>query len=322
MKAIVYETYGPPDVLEFREIDPPTVGDDELLVRVCAAGINPYDWHYLRGLPYLVRLVNGVRRPRHLAVLGSDMAGVVEAVGEQVTEFGPGDEVYAEVGTGACAEYIAISAEQAGLKPRDLTFEQAAAVPMAAETALQGVRETGKVRAGHRVLINGASGGVGTFAVQIAKALGAEVTGVCSGANVDMVRSIGADHVIDYTAEDFTRSDQRFDMILDTVGNRSLSECRRVLAPKGVYGATGGGGGRWLGPLMPQLKAVLVSPFVRQRLAAVNDKPNRDLEFLNQLIDTGRLTPVIDRTFPLAETSDAMRYLLQGHARGKVVITV
>ncbi len=322
MKAIVYEMYGPPDVLEFREIDPPTVGDDELLVRVRAAGINPYDWHYLRGLPYLVRLVNGVRRPRHLSVLGSDMAGVVEAVGGQVTEFGPGDEVYAEVGTGGCAEYIVVPADQVGLKPRDLTFEQTAAVPMAAETALQGVRETGKLRPGHRVLINGASGGVGTFAVQIAKALGAEVTGVCSGANVDMVRSIGADHVIDYTAEDFTRSDQRFDMILDTVGNRSLSECRRVLAPKGVYGATGGGGGRWLGPLMPQLKAVLVSPFVRQRLAAVNDKPNRDLEFLNQLIDTGRLTPVIDRIYPLAQTSDAMGYLAQGHARGKVVITL
>ena len=322
MKAIVYETYGSPDVLALREIERPTVQADELLVRVRAAGLNPFDWHYLRGLPYPVRLINGLRRPRRVTVLGSDMAGVVEAVGGNVTKLQPGDEVYAEVGTGACAEFVAVSEDQAGRRPADLTFEQAAAVPMAAGPALQGVRDKGGATSGDRVLINGASGGVGTFAVQIAKAFGAEVTGVCSAANVDLVRSLGADHVLDYGSEDFTQGPVRYDVILDTVGNRSLSECRRVLAPDGVYGATGGGGGRWFGPLMPQLEAVLLSPFVGQTLAAVNDKPNEDLDFLNELIDGGRIVPVIDRTYPLNEVPEAMRYLEEGHARGKVVITI
>jgi NADPH:quinone reductase-like Zn-dependent oxidoreductase len=286
------------------------------------AVLNPFDWHYLRGMPYLVRLINGLPRPRQVTVLGSDMAGVVTAVGEKVTRFKPGDEVYAEVGKGGCAEYVCISQDQAGPKPPDLTFEQAAAVPMAAETALQGVRDKGRVEPGDKVLINGASGGVGTFAVQIAKSFAAEVTAVCTLANADMVRSIGADHVIDYTREDFTRGEQRYDVILDTVGNRSLSECRRVLAPKGVFGATGGGAGHWLGPAMQQLKAVSLSPFVSQELVAVNDKPNQDLEFLNELIGAGHVTPVIDRSYPLAEAAEAMRYLEEGHARGKVVITV
>ena len=322
VKAVVYETYGSPEVLELQEIDRPTVQDDEVRVAVRAAAINPFDWHYLRGTPHMVRLITGLRRPRHVTVLGSDMAGVVEAVGAKVTRFRPGDEVYAEVGTGGCAEYVSISQDLPVRKPAALGFEQAAAVPMAAGTALQGVRDKGRVQPGHKVLINGASGGVGTFAVQIARSFGAEVTGVCSQANAEMVRSIGADHVIDYTTDDFTRGEQRYDLIFDTVGNRSLSKCRRVLTAKGVYGATGGGSGRWLGPVVPQLKAVALSPFVSQRLVAVNDKPNQDLGFLNELIESGQITPVIDRTYPLSEVPEAMRYLEEGHARGKIVITV
>lgn len=322
MKAIVYDKYGSPDVLELRDIDKPVVKDDEVLVGIRAASANPYDWHFLRGLPYVLRLVTGLRKPRRSTVLGSDMAGQVEAVGKNVTRFRIGDEVYAEVGSGGFAEYVSFPEDQLGLKPANLTFEQAAAVPMAAMTALVGVRDIGQVQPGQTVLINGASGGLGTFAVQIAKSFGAEVTGVCSSRNVEMVRSIGADHVIDYTQEDFTRTEQRYDLMLDTVGNRSMSECRRVLTPKGTYGAVGAGEGRWLGPMKQQLKAALLSPLVSQKMAAVNDKPNKDLNFLNELLEAEKVTPVIDKTYSLSEASEAIRYLEKGHVRGKVVISL
>ncbi len=322
MRAIVYEKYGSPDVLELKEIDKPVPKDDEVLVRIYAAGINPFDWHYMRGHPYMVRMVTGLRKPRRAAILGSDMAGEVESIGKNVTRFSPGDDVFAEVGTGGGAEYICFSERKLGLKPANLTFEQAAAVPMAATTALVGIREVGNVQPGQKVLINGASGGVGTFAVQIAKAFGAEVTGVCSKRNLDLVRSIGADHVIDYTQEDFTQGDKRYDMILDTVGNHPISACRSVLTPRGTYGATGGGGGRWLGPAAQQLKSALLSPFVSQKMVPVNDKPNTELGCLKELIEAGKVTPVIDRTYALSETPEAMRHLEGGHARGKVVISI
>ena len=323
MKAIVYDKYGAPDeVLELREIDKPAVSDDEVLVRVRAASANPYDWHMFRGLPYPMRMMTGLSKPKSRTVLGSDMAGQVEAVGKNVSQFRPGDEVYAEVGSGGFAEYVSVSEDSLALKPANLSFEQSAAVPMAAETALQGVRDKGNAQSGQKVLVNGASGGVGTFAVQIAKHFGAEVTGVCSTRNVDLVRSIGADHVVDYTQEDFMQGDQRFDLILDAVGNHSISEYRRVMTPKGTYGAFGGGGGRWLGPASQQLKAVATSPFVSQNLVPVNDKPNQSLGFLSELLEAGEVTPVIDRTYPLSEAPDAMCYLEEGHARGKIVITV
>jgi NADPH:quinone reductase-like Zn-dependent oxidoreductase len=323
MRAIVYDEYGAPDdVLELREIDKPAIGDNEVLVRIRAASANPYDWHMLRGLPYPMRVMTGIRKPRGTTVLGSDMAGEVEAVGNTVTGFRPGDEVYAEVGSGGFAEYVSTSADSLALKPEDTSFEQAAAMPMAAETALQGVRDKGNVQAGQKVLINGASGGVGTFAVQIAKHFDAEVTGVCSTRNVGLVRSIGADHVVDYTEVDFTRGGQRYDLVLDAVGNHSLSELRRVMTPKGTYGAFGGGSGRWLGPASQQLKALAMSPFVGQKLVPVNDKPNQNLDFLSELLEAGEISPVIDRTYPLSGVPEAMRYLEEGHARGKVVITI
>lgn len=324
MKAIVYNEYGAPeDVLELRDIDKPVAADNEVLIRIWAASLNPYDWHFLRGLPYVMRLMFGLRKPRKApTVLGSDIAGQVEAAGRNVTRFRPGDEVFAEVGTGGCAEYISLAEEKPEKKPANLTFEQAAAVPMAAQTALVGIRDQANVQPGQKVLINGASGGVGTFAVQIAKAFGAEVTGVCSPRNVDLVRSLGADHVIDYTQEDFTQGAQRYDFILDTVGNHPLSQCRRVLTPKGTYGAPGAGGGRWLGAVTQQLKAAVLSPFVSQRMVPVNDKPNKDLHYLRELIEDGQVIPVIDRSYPLDETAQAMAHVERGHTRGKVAITV
>ena len=322
MKAAVYEQYGSPDALQVQEIEKPQIGDAEVLVRVHACGLNPYDWHFTRGHPYAVRLITGLRRPRKPTILGSDMAGQVEAVGRNVTRFRPGDEVYAEVGVGGCAEYISVAETKLRSKPINLTFEEAAAVPMAATTALIGVRDKGSVQSGQKVLINGASGGVGTFAVQIAKAFGAEVTGVCSSRNAELVRSIGADDVIDYTQDDFTRGRQRYDLILDCVGNHSLSACRRVLAPKGTYGTPGGGKGRWLGPASQQLKVSLLSPFVGQNLVPVNDKPNELLDDLRELIEAGKLTPVIDKVCVLSEAAEAMRLLESGRTRGKVVITV
>jgi NADPH:quinone reductase-like Zn-dependent oxidoreductase len=334
MKAIVYGTYGSPDVLKLTDIDQPTVADDQVLVRVRAASVNPADWHFMRGLPYLVRMINGLRKPRKATVLAGDMAGQVEAAGKNVTRFRPGDQVFgrtraghrpdrrAAVAAGGCAEYACVTDDLLALKPANLTFEQAAAVPLAALTALQALRDKGNVQPGQKVLINGASGGVGTFAVQIAKSFGAEVTGVCSTRNLDMVRSVGADHVIDYTRDDFTRSGQRYDLILDT-GDRSLSDCRRALTPRGTLIVIGGSAGRWIDGLGRANKARVLSPLVSQRLHPFLTKWNKqDLHIVTDLIEAGQVTPVIDRTYPLEEAAEAIRYLERGHARGKIVITI
>jgi NADPH:quinone reductase-like Zn-dependent oxidoreductase len=333
MRAIIFDRYGSSDVMELREIDRPVVGDDRALVRVRAASVNPIDWHFMTGLPYLLRLQGGLLRPK-INRLGLDLAGEVEAVGENVTRLHPGDEVFGAVDEdapgkampklGSLAEYVCVSEGSVVPKPAGLTFEQAAAVSTAGMTALQGLRDMGGIEAGHRVLINGASGGVGTFAVQVAKSFGAEVTGVCSTRNVEMVRSIGADRVIDYTREDFTRGEERYDLLLDNVGNRSPSQCRRVLNPKGVYVASfGRPERRWLGPMPELLTMSMVAPFVSQKMVTWITSPNEaDLLTLKELIEAGKVTPVIDRTYPLSEAADAMRYLEEGHARGKVVVTV
>ena len=326
MKAIVYCDYGVPN-LKFQEIEKPTPADDQLLVKVRAASVNPLDWHFVEGTPYFMRLMGvGLRKPKDTR-LGVDFAGTVEAVGKNVTKFKPGDEVFGGR-TGAFAEYVCVREGRAvALKPANITFEQAASVPIAAITALQGVRDKGKVQPGQKVLINGASGGVGTFAVQIAKAAGADVTGVCSTRNLDMVRSLGADHVIDYTKEDFTKGDQRYDVILDNVANHSLSECRRALNPDGRYVLIGGGGaneGRWLGPGLTQaFNAMVLSKFVSQKMGMMlGDLNQKDLTALADLMESGKVTPVIDRTYKLSELPQAIEYLEQGHARGKVVIAV
>jgi NADPH:quinone reductase-like Zn-dependent oxidoreductase len=323
LKAITYQSYGSPDVLEFQEVDEPVVNDDEVLVRVRAASANPRDWHIMRGLPSFMRLQFGLRRPKTTA-LGSDMAGQVEAVGKHVTRFRPGDEVFAFVLAGGFAEYTCVPEDFLGLKPANLTFEQAATVPLAALTALQGLRDHGRIQPGQKVLIIGASGGVGTFAVQIARSFGAHVTGVCSTRNVDMVRSIGADHVIDYTQEDFTQSDQKYDLVFQLAGTRSPSDCRRALTPKGTLVLSSGeSDGRWIGPIDRIIKAVVLSPFVSQRLGTFEAKQSKeDLQVLKELIESGKVSPVIDRTYPLSETPEAIRYLEEGHARGKVVITM
>jgi len=323
LKAITYHSYGSPDVLGLQEVDEPVVHDDEVLVRVRAASANPRDWHFMRGVPYFMRLQFGLRKPKSSA-FGSDMAGQVEAVGKNVTRFRPGDEVFAFVFAGGFAEHTSVPEDVLGPKPANLTFEQAAAVPLAALTALQGLRDHGRIQPGQKVLIIGASGGVGTFAVQVAKAFGADVTGVCSTRNVDMVRSIGADHVIDYTQEDFTRSGQKYDLILQLAGTRSPSDCRRALTSKGtLLLSSGESDGRWIGPVDRIIKALALSPFVSQRLGAFEAKPSReDLQVLKELIEAGKVMPVIDRTYPLSDLPEAIRYLEEGHARGKVVITV
>jgi NADPH:quinone reductase-like Zn-dependent oxidoreductase len=323
MKAIVYHEYGSPDVLELREIEEPLVKDDGALVRVWAASANPADWHYLRGLPYIMRSQAGLRRPKN-RVLERDVAGQVEAVGKAVTAFRPGDEVFANVEAGGFAEYACVSEGLLEPKPANLTFEQAAAVPLAALTALQGLRDAGRVRPKQRVLIIGASGGVGTFAVQIAKSFGAEVTGVCSTRSVEMVRSLGADHVIDYTQEDFTQGGEKYDLILQLAGTRSPSDCRRALTSAGTLVLSSGeSSGRWIGPVARMIKATVLSPFVSQKLGSFLAKPKKDdLQFLKELIEAGTVTPVIDRTYPLREVPEAIRYLEEGHARGKIVITM
>ena len=324
MKAVVYCDYGVPN-LKFQEIEKPTPADDQLLVKVRAASVNPLDWHFIEGTPYIMRAGVGLRKPTDTR-LGVDFAGTVEAVGKNVTKFKPGDEVFGGR-TGAFAEYVCVrEARAVALKPANITFEQAASVPIAGITALQGLRDKGKVQPGQKVLINGASGGVGTFAVQIAKSYGAEVTGVCSTRNLDMVRSLGADHVIDYTKEDFTKSDQRYDVILDNVANHSLSECRCVLNPNGKYVLIGGGGvneSRWLGPgLTHAFKAMFLSKFVSQQMGMMLAELNqKDLTFLADLMESGKVTPVIDKRYKLSELPQAIEYLEQGHARGKVVIT-
>jgi NADPH:quinone reductase-like Zn-dependent oxidoreductase len=321
MKAAVYGRYGPSDVVQMKDVEKPVPRDNEVLIKVRAASVNPQDWHFMRGTPYILRIQAGLRKPKDTR-LGVDVAGQVEAVGGNVTQFRPGDEVFGSC-RGAFAEYACTSESALVMKPDNVTFEQAASVPVAALTALQGLRNKGQIQPGQKVLINGAAGGVGTFAVQIAKSFGADVTGVCSTRNVDMVRSIGADHVVDYTQEDFTKSGQRYDLFFDCVGNHSLSACRGVLTPKGVYIAVGGPSGRWMiGPLTRAITAPVLSRFVSQKLVMVLAKPNqKDLTIVRDLIEAGRATPVIDKRYRLSEVPDAIRYLEEGHARGKVVIT-
>jgi len=324
MQAIVQDEYGEAgDVLRLEQIDRPEIGDDRVLVRVRAAGVDRGVWHLMAGLPYPIRLAGyGLRTPRN-GVRGADVAGIVEAVGKDVTTLQPGDEVFG-IADGSFAEYASARADKLAPKPESLTFEQAAAVPVSALTALQAVRDHGSVQAGQTVLIIGASGGVGSFAVQIAKAFGAEVTGVCSTAKVDMVRSLGADHVVDYTQDDIAGSGQRYDVILDIGGHRSLSLLRRALAPRGTLVLVGAEtGGRWLGGNDRQLRAIALSPFVGQKLGTfVASENNADLGVLTELIESGKVTPAIDRTYPLSEVPEAIRYMQAGHARGKVVITV
>ncbi|OUC95483.1 NAD(P)-dependent alcohol dehydrogenase [Streptosporangium minutum] len=323
MKAMVRDAYCSPDALRLGDIDKPVAGDDDVLVRVHAAGVDQGVWHLVTGLPYVVRIGGfGLLRPGS-RVPGLDVAGRVEAVGRNVTRFRPGDEVFGTCG-GSFAEYACAREDRLARKPANVTFEQAAAVPASAVAALQGLRDRGQVRAGQRVLVIGAGGGVGTFAVQLAKAFGADVTGVCGTTKTDLVRSIGADDVIDYTREDFADGARRYDLILDTAGRRSLSRLRRALTPRGTLVIVGGeGGGRWLQGTDRQLRALLLAPFVRQRLRALmSAEREEDLRYCGELIEAGKVTPIVDRTYPLSEVPEAIRYLRGGHARGKVVITV
>jgi NADPH:quinone reductase-like Zn-dependent oxidoreductase len=325
MKAITYCDYGIAN-LKLEEIEKPTPNDDQILVKVRAASVNPYDWHFIEGTPKIMRMMGvGLRKPKDTR-LGVDFAGTVEAVGKNVTQFKPGDDVFGGKG-GAFAEYVCRRAEGAvALKPANITFEQAASVNIAGITALQGLRDKGKVQPGQKVLINGASGGVGTFAVQIAKSFGADVTGVCSTRNVDLVRSLGADRVIDYTKEDFAKGTERYDVILDNVPNHSLSECRQILNPNGKYVMIGGGGpndNRWIGPFGRVIHTLILSPFINQKMGMMMaDANQKDLTILGDMMQSGKLKPVIDRTYKLDQLPDAIRYLEEGHARGKVIITV
>ncbi|MFG3302723.1 NAD(P)-dependent alcohol dehydrogenase [Micromonospora chersina] len=327
MKAIVQDRYGPPDTLTLAEVDTPVPAPDEVLVRVEAAALNAYDWHAMRGDPRLARLAMGRSRPR-ARIRGRDFAGRVEAVGAHVRQVRPGDAVFGDLGeaNGAFAEYVCVPQNLVAAKPANLTPQQAAALPLAGITALLGLRDAGQVRPGHRVLVNGASGGVGTLAVQLAKVLGATVTGVCSTRNVDLVRSLGADHVVDYTREDFTRDAGRHDVVFDLVGNRSLTALRRALTPTGTLVLSGGGvyrGGSLVGPVWLIARGRLLAPLVRQRIVTLATAPGRQhLDTLRAHAEAGRLTPVIDRTYPLHEVPRAIRYLEGEHARAKVVITV
>lgn len=320
MHAMVYHAYGSPDRLALQEVAQPTIKEDDVLVRIRAAGVDPGVWFTLLGQPLIVRpMTGGLFRPRQ-TILGRALAGQVEAVGRAVTQFQPGEEVYGEIDGGAYAEYAAVPAALLARKPVNLTFEQAAAVPLSAVTALQGLRDAGQIKAGHRVLINGASGGVGTFAVQIARSFGAEVTGVCSPRNSDLVRSIGADKVIDYTREDFTRGGARYDLILDLIGNHSLSDCRRALTPTGRLVLSSG-------PPSPVFRriivALLLSPFMSQKMVPfLQQMSAQDLAALKNLIETGAVTPIIDRTYPLSELPAALHYQGEGHAQGKTIITI
>lgn len=321
MKAIVCHFYGSPDFLRCEGVEKPIAGDNEVLIKVCAASANPLDWHLKKG-SYLLRPMTGLQKPKDPRV-GVDVAGQVEAIGRNVTQFKPGDAVFGSC-HGAFAEYACTSESDLVMKPENVTFEQAAAVPVAAYTALQGLRDTGKIQPGQKVLINGASGGVGTLTVQIAKWLGADVTGVCSARNVDLVRSIGADQVIDYTREDFTESGQRYDLIFDLVGNHSLSAYRNVLNPKGIYIGAGVLGERLgIGIVTGLIKVMVLSRFVSQELVSFMARRSKeDLITMHELMKTGKVTPVIDRRYNLSEVPEAIRYLEQGHARGKIIITV
>jgi NADPH:quinone reductase-like Zn-dependent oxidoreductase len=321
---MVHDAYGPPEVLELREIDRPALGADHVLVRVRAAALNPPDWAGVHGVPYIVRAAFGLRRPRN-GVRGTDLAGTVEAVGAEVTRLRVGDEVFGRSASGAFAEYAVAPEAHLAPKPARVTFEQAAAVPMSGLTALQALRDTGQLRPGQQVLIVGAGGGIGTFAVQIARSLGAEVTGVCSTSKLDLVRSLGAAHVIDYTREDFTRGDERYDLVLDNVLQHPLSRLLRVVRPKGTLVPNGGQfHKRWIastGVLL--VKAPLLSLVVSQRIRACNESPGQgDLLALKALMESGQVTPVVGATYPLARTAEALRHFGEGHARGKVVITV
>ena len=322
MKAIVYETYGTLEVLGLKEVDKPIVGDEDVLVKVHAASVNPYDWHLLTGTPYVLRTSAGLRRPK-VPRLGVDFAGKVEAVGKNVEELQPGDEVFG-MKDGAFGEYLTV-AKSVVKKPANLNFAQAAAVPMAALTALQGLRDRGQIQADQKVLIVGASGGIGTFAIQIAKSFGAEVTGVCSSRNVELVRSLGADHIIDYTKEDYTRTGKHYDLILDTAATGSISDRRRALSPRGTYVLVGGySPGRWLGGLKGMLRMLLARPWAgdKKMLPFLATAKKEDLVILRDLIEGGKIAPVIDRCYPLEEVPDALAHVGQEHGRGKTVITV
>lgn len=323
MNAIVQPAYGSTAVLRFEQVERPALGDGEVLVRVRAAGVCKGDVHLLTGTPYLVRLAFGVLRPRR-RIAGQEMAGTVEAVGANVTALKPGDEVYGQMPGGAFAEYVCAPADLFAPKPANLTFEEAAAVPISAMTALQGLRDIGQLEPGQKVLINGASGGVGTFAVQIAKALGAKVTAVCSTRHVDKVRSLGADRVIDYTREDFAQGPERYDVMLDLVGNRALADCRAVLEPQGVFVSSAGSpGGNWIGPIVWMLKVMLAGMSGSQKMTSLMARPRQeDLLFLRSLIEAGKVTPVIERRYALRDTAEAMGHVAEGHSQGKTVIFV
>ena len=321
MKAIVYYNYGSPDVLKCEEIEKPTAEDNEVLIKVRAASLNALDWRLMRGGPYIVRMLFGLRKPKTTQPgrPGRDVAGQVEAVGRNVTRFKPGDEVFG-VCPGAFAEYACALEDKLALKPANITFEDAAAVPVAAITALQGLRDKGRIQPGHKVLVDGASGGVGTFAVQIAKSFGAEVTAVCSTRNVDTAQSIGADHVIDYTRDDFTKSGQRYNLIIAANAYHSIFDCRRALSQDGIYVMAGGG---WAQILQAVLRGALLSLIGRNKMCLFMANINhKDLVLLKDLLEAGKVVPVIDRRYPLSEVAEAIRYLEEGHARGKVVITL
>jgi NADPH:quinone reductase-like Zn-dependent oxidoreductase len=322
MKAIVQHAYGSANDLKLETVDTPALGDDDVLIKVRAAAVNHADLVYTTGRPLIARLAFGLRKPKD-GIRGKDVAGVVEAVGSNVTRFRPGDEVYGEVDNGSFAEYVVAPAGMVAVKPANLSFEQAATVPLAARTALQALRDGGLVQRGQRVLVNGASGGVGTFAVQLSRALGANVTAVCSTRNAEVVRSLGADQVIDYTREDFTQGGQRYDAILDLIGNHSLAAFRRALAPTGRLVLSSGTGGRVFGPMGRIVRALMLSPFVSQDLGVFTAvRGAAALDQLRDLIEAGTITPVVDRTYALAEAPEAVRYFAEEHARGKIVITV
>ncbi len=324
MKAIIYTQYGSPDVLQLKEVGKPTPKENEVLVKIHAASANPLDWHFMRGAPFLARLEAGLFKPKN-PMLGADIAGRVEAVGSRVTQFQPGDDVFGDIslnGLGGFAEYACTHEDALALKPTNISFEEAAAVPVVGFTTVQGMRDKGQIQSGQKVLVNGASGGIGTFAVQYAKAFGAEVTGVCSTRNLDMVRSIGADHVIDYTQEDFTKNGQGYDLIYDTVGNRSVADYKRALNPNGTCVVAG------FTTLSHLFQVIvvggLVSKIGSQKIGIMGSAQSnkKDLIYIKELLETGKVVPVIDRRYPLSETAEALRYLETGRARGKVIITV